>query len=106
MRCCNLRLFLFQGKVKVLSSQYGLKACCEQGRGKKEAKQAAAAAVLETLLANVPLEDFLHRPTKQQQKRAQVSGASAVLPLHCSKKFTFPLHYTRAPKYAYTKSSW
>lgn len=44
----------------------------EQGRGKKEAKQAAAAAVLETLLANVPLEDFLHRPTKQQQKRAQV----------------------------------
>lgn len=44
----------------------------KQGRGKKEAKQAAAAAVLETLLANVPLEDFLHRPTKQQQKRAQV----------------------------------
>ncbi len=44
----------------------------EQGRGKKEAKQAAAAAVLETLLANVPLEDFLHRPIKQQQKRAQV----------------------------------
>ena len=33
-----------------------------QGRGKKEAKQRAASAVLETLLANVPLEDFLPRP--------------------------------------------
>lgn len=30
-----------------------------QGRGKKDAKQVAAAAVLEMLLANVPEQDFL-----------------------------------------------
>lgn len=35
--------------------------------------------MLETLLANVPLEDFLHRPTKQQQKRVQVHFSGLTL---------------------------
>lgn len=42
----------------------------EQGRGKKDAKQVAAAAVLEMLLANVSESDFL-TPGKAKQARNQ-----------------------------------
>ncbi len=42
----------------------------EQGRGKKDAKQVAAAAVLEMLLANVSETDFL-TPGKAKQARNQ-----------------------------------
>lgn len=42
-----------------------------QGRGKKDAKQVAAAAVLEMLLANVPEQDFL-QPGKGKFLRLRV----------------------------------
>lgn len=44
-----------------------------QGRGKKDAKQVAAAAVLEMLLANVPEQDFL-QPGKGKFLRLRVSA--------------------------------
>jgi len=43
-----------------------------QGRGKKDAKQVAAAAVLEMLLANVPESDFL-QPGKGKFLKLRVS---------------------------------
>ena len=42
-----------------------------QGRGKKDAKQVAAAGVLEMLLANVPETDFL-QPGKAKILKVQV----------------------------------
>ena len=48
-----------------------------QGRGKKDAKQVAAAAVLEMLLANVPVSDFL-QPGKAKILKVQV-GQHATL---------------------------
>lgn len=49
-----------------------------QGRGKKDAKQVAAAAVLEMLLANVPESDFL-QPGKAKILKVQVSFPSLLL---------------------------
>ena len=46
-----------------------------QGRGKKDAKQVAAAAVLEMLLANVPESDFL-QPGKGKFLKLRVSCLS------------------------------
>lgn len=44
-----------------------------QGRGKKDAKQVSAAAVLEMLLVNVPESDFLMPGKAKQTKTVQVS---------------------------------
>ena len=46
-----------------------------QGRGKKDAKQVSAAAVLEMLLVNVPESDFLMPGKAKQTKTVQVSPA-------------------------------
>ena len=48
-----------------------------QGRGKKDAKQVAAAAVLEMLLANVPVSDFL-QPGKAKILKVQVGQHAAL----------------------------
>ena len=45
-----------------------------QGRGKKDAKQVAAAAVLEMLLVSVQESDFL-QPGKAKIVKVQVRGA-------------------------------
>jgi hypothetical protein len=56
-----------------------------QGRGKKDAKQRAACAVLESLLVNVPADDFLPKPgTKQQQQQQRVAAPQAVAALASS----------------------
>lgn len=46
--------------------------CDTQGRGKKDAKQVSAAAVLEMLLVNVPESDFLMPGKAKQTKTVQV----------------------------------
>lgn len=51
-----------------------------QGRGKKDAKQVAAAAVLEMLLTNVPEADFL-QPGKAKIMKIQVGGLPLSLAL-------------------------
>lgn len=51
---------------------------CMQGRGKKDAKQVAAAAVLEMLLANVPEQDFL-QPGKGKFLRLKVCTPSFII---------------------------
>lgn len=56
--------------------------------------------MLETLLANVPLEDFLHRPTKQQQKRAQASPTSVALPEKIPWNVCQSLHTVTAGSFA------
>lgn len=48
-----------------------------QGRGKKDAKQVSAAAVLEMLLVNVPESDFLMPGKAKQTKAVQPSGRPA-----------------------------
>lgn len=48
-----------------------------QGRGKKDAKQVSAAAVLEMLLVNVPESDFLMPGKAKQTKTVQPSVRSA-----------------------------
>lgn len=46
-----------------------------QARAKKDAKQLAAAALLELLLETVPFQDLLYKSEKQQQlKDLQVSN--------------------------------
>ena len=54
-----------------------------QGRGKKDAKQVAAAAVLEMLLANVSESDFL-QPGKAKQAKHQPQVSSCALLLELS----------------------
>lgn len=48
-----------------------------RGRGKKDAKQVSAAAVLEMLLVNVPESDFLMPGKAKQTKAVQPSGRPA-----------------------------
>lgn len=55
-----------------------------QGRGKKDAKQVSAAAVLEMLLVNVPESDFLMPGKAKQTKTVQVSRCLlTVLQCYC-----------------------
>ena len=49
-----------------------------QGRGKKDAKQVSASAVLEMLLVNVPESDFLMPGKAKQTKSVQPTPRSAV----------------------------
>ncbi len=51
-----------------------------QARAKKDAKQLAAASLLEILLESVPFQDLLYKSVKQQQLRdLQVSAARSPL---------------------------
>ena len=57
-----------------------------QGRGKKDAKQRAACTVLESLLVNVPADDFLPKlgPKQQQQQQQRCAAPQAVAALASS----------------------
>lgn len=59
---------------------------CVQARGKKDAKQLAAAALVEILLETVPFQDLLHKSEKHQLKemRAVRGSAMSSLCLDCS----------------------
>jgi len=58
-----------------------------QGRAKKDAKQLAAAALLEVLLGKLPFQDLLYKSEKQQLlKDAQVLSS---LPLPVTMLFMF-----------------
>lgn len=69
------------------------KCCFVQARAKKDAKQLAAATLLEYLLEVIPFQDLLYKSDKQQQlKDLQVSYATALDADFTRKSFWLPVN--------------
>jgi hypothetical protein len=61
----------------------------QQARAKKDAKQLAAACLLESLLEEVPFNELLYKSEKKQQQRdVQVRTTTLLRPCPCNTNIT------------------
>ncbi len=84
--CCEVDLCFMAPCIIVLTHLL----CLWQGRGKKDAKQVGAAAVLEMLLSTVPEADFL-QPGKSKQIKVRTDWWCACGVRACKKLNGFAL---------------